>query len=144
MSASHADHAPGADHVPHVLPLRVYFGVFAMLIVFTGITVAVSYVDLGHAANLFIALLVASAKALMVASIFMHLAFDKKFNAVIAASALIFLVIFVTFTMYDTNWRGLGGRVLQDKPADVTNPFGVTKAEEEIRKKYGSPQDAAQ
>jgi cytochrome c oxidase subunit 4 len=132
---AHGHAAPGGDHVPHVLPLKAYFGVFAALLVFTGITVGVSYLDLGSA-NLFIALLVATMKALMVGLIFMHLAFDKKFNAVVFSSAVIFLGIFISLTMFDTNWRHLGGRTSGERPADVNMPFGGTESEAAMRAKY--------
>jgi cytochrome c oxidase subunit 4 len=136
MSDNHGHgHAEGGDHVPHVLSLRWYFGVFAALIVFTAITVGVSYIDLGRA-NLFIAMLVATCKALMVAAIFMHLAFDKKFNTVIFLSSVIFLAIFIAFTMFDTNNRGLGGRLSGDRPAVVAEPWSGTRAEAETKAKW--------
>lgn len=116
-------HAQPKDHVPHVLPLKWYFGVFSMLLVFTVITVAVSYVDLGDAMNLFIALVVATCKAAMVSLVFMHLLWDSKFNAVVFLSALIFLAIFITFTMFDTNARGKLDRVEGDRPAVFSQPF---------------------
>jgi len=125
---AHGHHGErGADHVPHVLPLKTYFGVFAALMVFTVLTVAVSYVDLGSA-NLFIALFVATCKAVMVAAIFMHLAFDKKFNSLIFIFSVLFLAIFIIFTMFDTNYRGLADRLSANRPADITQPFaGATK-----------------
>lgn len=121
--------AHSQDHQPHVLPLKWYFGVFAALIVFTGITVAVSYVDLGEAVNLFIALAVATCKAAMVALVFMHLLWDSKFNAVVFVSSLIFLAIFIAFTMFDTETRGRLDRVEGDRPAVFSEPFdGATPA----------------
>lgn len=129
MSDNHGHgHAAGGDHVPHVLSLKWYFGVFAALIVFTAITVGVSYIDLGRA-NLFIAMLVATCKALMVAAIFMHLAFDKKFNTLIFLFSVIFLAVFIVFTMFDTSNRGLAGRLSADKPAIVAEPWTGTKGE---------------
>lgn len=131
--ATDAHHA-APDHVPHVLPLKVYFGVFAMLIVFTVITVAVSYVDLGTTINLVVALLVAATKALMVATIFMHLAFDKKFNAIIISSSVLFLIVLVGITMSDTETRGrFGGPtfVSGDRPVDPAQPFGPNARQSE-------------
>lgn len=127
----------GADHHPHVLPLSVYLGVFATLIVFTVITVAVSRIDLGPA-NLVVALVVATMKAMMVAFVFMHLAFDKKFNTLVFASALIFLAIFIGFTLFDTGWRNLGGRTSGDSPVSLANPFEKdgTKSAAALRAKY--------
>lgn len=125
-SDTHGHGAPGGEHVPHVLPLKVYLGVFAMLLVFTGLTYAVSYVDLGRTVNLVVALAVAACKASMVGLIFMHLAFDKKFNGLIFLSSILFLVVLIGLTMEDTERRGKAGGhmfVEGDKPANVASPF---------------------
>lgn len=129
-----------ADHVPHVLPLKVYFGVFAALIVFTFLTVAVSYFDFG-AANLLVALLIASAKAMMVMTIFMHLAFDKKFNAIVFSMSFLFLLIFVGITMQDTDTRGrFGGptAISGERAVNPAQPFGpgATKSEQALIKEW--------
>jgi caa(3)-type oxidase subunit IV len=56
-----------------------YVAVGIALLVFTGITVALSYVDFGtRKANIGIAMLVATLKAGLVAAIFMHLAAEKR------------------------------------------------------------------
>lgn len=135
MSDNHGHGAPGGDHVPHVLDLKWYFGVFAMLIVFTVITVGVSYIDLGRA-NLFIAMLVATCKAVMVAAIFMHLAFDKKFNAVIFGFSVLFLAVFIIFTMFDTSNRNVAGRVSADRPAKIDEPFAGTRHEAAVKAQW--------
>jgi cytochrome c oxidase subunit 4 len=59
--------------------VRGYLMVGALLLAFTAITVALSYVDFGaRKANIGIAMLVATLKAGMVAAIFMHLAAEKR------------------------------------------------------------------
>jgi len=136
----HADAHGPPDHHPHVLPLSTYFGVFGTLVVLTGITVGVSYIDLG-AANLFIALAVATVKAMCVALIFMHLLFDKKFNAIVFSSSLLFLAIFIGFTMSDTSYRGLDGRSAADGPADIKDPFAKTRSQAALEKMYAKPSD---
>ena len=51
----------------------------ALLLAFTGITVALSYVHFGtQKANIAVAMLVATLKAGLVAAIFMHLAAEKR------------------------------------------------------------------
>jgi cytochrome c oxidase subunit 4 len=51
----------------------------ALLLAFTGITVALSYVHFGtQKANIAVAMLVATLKASLVAAIFMHLAAEKR------------------------------------------------------------------
>jgi cytochrome c oxidase subunit 4 len=90
----------------HVLPVRVYVGVWLALLVFTGITVGVSYFDFGSL-NLVVAMLVATMKASMVALIFMHLWWDEKFNLVLFVATLLFVSIFFGFTSMDLFTRGL-------------------------------------
>ncbi len=120
MHTENASH--GADHVPHVVPLKVYFGVWAALLAFTGVTVAVSYVDFG-AWNLVIALLVATAKASLVALIFMHLYYDEKFNSIVLVTSLVFLAILIQFTRFDTFARGQAEQIEADRPAKISAPF---------------------
>lgn len=76
---SPADHET-EEHAHHVSKhVKAYLKVGALLIVFTAITVALSYVDLGTAKmNIAVAMLVATFKAGLVAAIFMHLASEKK------------------------------------------------------------------
>ena len=118
----------GADHVPHVLPLKTYFATFGTLLVLTVVTVAASRFDFG-AANLFIALAIALIKATVVAAIFMHLKWDLRFHAIALGSSLVFLGIFVTFTMFDTNYRGQADGVESQRAYDVKRPFLGTRAE---------------
>ncbi len=129
MSDAHADHAShehgGPDHVPHVSPLSVYMKTFATLMVLTVITVGVSYVNLGTTANLIIAVIIATIKATIVAAFFMHLAHDNKFHTIIFASGLVFLAVFVTFTMFDTSWRGKAESVEHDRPKNSMDPWAA-------------------
>jgi cytochrome c oxidase subunit 4 len=92
------------DHI-HITPVKTYLAVASALIVMTAITVAVSFIDLG-ALNILAALAIASVKALLVAFFFMHIFWDNKLYLVIFSSALLFLTIFLTLTMFDTTTRG--------------------------------------
>lgn len=104
-------HAAGAngEHVPHILPLKIYFGVWAALLIGTVLTVAVSYFDFGQF-NIIIALLIAIVKAGLVATFFMHLKYDDKLNAVVFGGSLVFVFIFFFLTFGDTRTRGLVDR----------------------------------
>lgn len=141
---SHAEeHGHAKDHVPHVLPLKTYLMTWGALMVLTVITVAVSYVDFGSdAINLFVALAVAATKAAIVALVFMHLLYDNKLNTVIFLSGLVFLAIFISFTMFDTETRGVNEAGGLDRPADMTNPFAGTKGEMEMRAQWASSSPA--
>lgn len=112
-SNSHGSSAHGAgdshDHghgdEPHVLPLKVYFGVWAALVLLTVITVAVSRFDFGSA-NTVIAMLVATVKGSLVALFFMHLFYDNKLNLIILVASLVFVSIFFTPVLIDLGSRG--------------------------------------
>jgi caa(3)-type oxidase subunit IV len=59
--------------------VRGYLMVGAILLTFTAVTVALSYVNFGtQKANIAVAMLVATLKAGLVAAIFMHLAAEKR------------------------------------------------------------------
>ena len=77
VSPDPSEHEEYAHNVQkHV---KGYLLVGAMLLAFTAITVALSYVDFGtRKANIGVAMLVATLKAGLVAAIFMHLAAEKR------------------------------------------------------------------
>lgn len=89
----------------HILPLSTYLIIGSILLGLTIITVIVAQFDFGRW-NIFIALAIASCKAILVALYFMHLKYDNKIYMVIFVSSIAFLAIFITFTMMDTLYRG--------------------------------------
>lgn len=89
----------------HILPLKVYLGVATALLVFTVITVVAAQFHFGEY-NLLIAMIIAAIKATMVALYFMHLKYDNKIYALVFVGSLLFLAVFVIFTMFDTLRRG--------------------------------------
>jgi cytochrome c oxidase subunit 4 len=89
----------------HILPLSVYYTIAGILFVLTAITVAVSFYDFGSL-NLLVALTIAVIKGSLVALYFMHLKYDNKLYGTILILSLIFLAIFIGFTMLDTMYRG--------------------------------------
>src|ERR1700754_198835 len=102
--ATHAHKDDGAVHA-HIASSTFYIGVFLALIALTVLTVAQSYVDLGSL-NLLVVILIATTKASLVVSFFMHLRYDNKFNALIFISCLFFIGVFFAYTMNDTERRG--------------------------------------
>ena len=107
----HAAHNPAAtDDVPideheahvHVVPPWILLGVFGVLIVLTFATVAVTWIDLGRTANVWIALTIASVKAALVALYFMHLRWDSPFNSVILIAAMFFVALLIGIIVLDT------------------------------------------
>lgn len=128
MSDAHSHAHGGPDHVPHVTPLPTYLKTFGALMVLTVITVGASYVDLGTSVNLAIAIFIATIKATVVATFFMHLLHDSKFNAMALISSVVFLGIFVGFTMLDTTARGQYDKEQKERVPNVADPFAAPTA----------------
>jgi cytochrome c oxidase subunit 4 len=97
MSERSAHHRVG-----HVVPLRLLFGVLAILLVMTYVTVAASWLHFGRF-NLWIALGIAVFKASLVLLFFMHLKYDKPFNAVVVIVSLGLLMLFIVAVLDDTS-----------------------------------------
>ena len=98
---AHAEH-----HEHHIVPLKILYGVFGGLVVLTVLTVLTArFVDLG-AFNLPLALVIAGGKALLVVTFFMALKWDNRVNLLIFMLGLVFVVVFLTFTLFDTAFRG--------------------------------------
>jgi cytochrome c oxidase subunit 4 len=89
----------------HATPVSHYLIVGFLLLCLTATTVAISFVDLGSW-NVVVALTIASVKAVLVLLFFMHLYHDSKIYLLIFLLSVIFLTIFITFTMFDTLRRG--------------------------------------
>lgn len=100
-TASHdSSHDDGAIHA-HALPLKVLLGVYGILVVFTILTVAVAYMELGKL-NIWVAMIIAVLKASFVVLYFMHLRYDNLFNGLVLITALLFVALFIAVTMMDT------------------------------------------
>lgn len=99
------DHAHGHDDhgLAHTMPLPLLFGVLGALLALTVATVAVTSIDLGAQGNLIVAMIIATVKAALVCVFFMHLLWDKKFNALLFLTSVLLLILFLSLT---TNDRG--------------------------------------
>jgi cytochrome c oxidase subunit 4 len=119
MASDHS-HAANPAHVDdgsvhaHLSSAQFYWGIFGALVILTLLTVRVSYYDFGSA-NIIIALLVATAKASLVAAFFMHLRHDNLFNTLAFLAAFLFLAIFILLTYDDLGRRG-----------EIDNDYGGT------------------
>ncbi len=83
----HPDHHHIQKHV------RSYLIVGGLLLVFTGITVGLAYVDFGsETGNIVVAMIVATIKALLVALVFMHLMAEKLHVYRILALTIFFVL----------------------------------------------------
>lgn len=88
----------------HVSPISLYNKIIGILFVLTGLTYAVSYMDLG-AASLTVAMIVALVKASLVIAYFMHLKYDDRYHLFVFAGTILFVGIFFGFTMFDMDAR---------------------------------------
>ncbi len=92
---------PDSAWQPHVISLKALVGTALVLFALTGVTVAVAQIDLGSL-SIAVAMAIASIKATLVALVFMHLKFDRKFNALVLAGGIFFTALFIGFVVFDT------------------------------------------
>ncbi len=88
----------------HIFSYKVIVIIWLVLVVLTGVTISVSYVDLG-AFNIWVALGIASTKSALVISFFMHMKYERPIFKLCLLVALCILAIFVGFTFFDVLYR---------------------------------------
>jgi cytochrome c oxidase subunit IV len=88
----------------HVMGYGKLLTIIAALLFLTGVTVAVSYVNLGFF-NVPIALLIATTKSSLVLLFFMHLKYEGTAIKVSFLSTIAFLCIMISFTFWDVAFR---------------------------------------
>ena len=99
-----ADH--GNDQ-HHVVPLKIYYGIFGILMVLTGVTVGMAYVDLGRL-NTVAALAIACFKALIVVLYFMHVKYSTRLIKLTVLAGLYWMGIIFVLTLSDYLTRAWG------------------------------------
>jgi cytochrome c oxidase subunit 4 len=102
---AHGDHAHGDhahDHgLAHTTPVSLLFTILGLLLALTIATVAVTAIDLGAQGNLVVAMVIATVKAALVCTFFMHLLWDKKFNTILFLTSVLFLILFLSMATTD-------------------------------------------
>jgi cytochrome c oxidase subunit 4 len=88
----------------HVLSFTQLGMVLALLLVLTGVTVGVSYVDLGFL-NVPIALAIACTKVTFVLLFFMHLKYEGRVINISFISTVFVLFILIGLTFFDVAFR---------------------------------------
>lgn len=109
-------HAQGATHgyghegehgVGHIVSPKILFATGAALLVLTVITVMAAKIDFSqldlNELNIFVALAIAVVKASLVCMFFMHLRWDRPFNAFVLVASLSLVALFIGFAMTDTS-----------------------------------------
>ena len=89
----------------HVVPVRTYFAIFATLLVLTGVTTAVAFLDL-RAFSVAVALAIAIFKATLVVLYFMHMRYSSRLVPLSIVAAIFFFLILVVLTLSDYETRG--------------------------------------
>jgi cytochrome c oxidase subunit 4 len=84
----------------HVVPKKLYILVFAALIMFTGLTTGVAFVNLGKW-NTVVALAIAVCKASLVVLFFMHLRWSSGLMRMVLLAAFVWFAILITLTLSD-------------------------------------------
>ena len=98
----HSHHPEAHDHgLAHTTPVALLFGILGALLVLTIATVAVTSIDLGAQGNLIVAMAIATVKAALVCTFFMHLLWDKKFNTILFLTSVLFLILFLSMATTD-------------------------------------------
>ena len=97
-----------SEHSEHVVPLKTNVAVWLALLVLTGVTTGVAFVDLGPL-NTIVALVIATCKASIVVLIFMQVKYtsEKMTKAVLAfAIAWLILLLFLSLIDYSSRFAG--------------------------------------
>jgi cytochrome c oxidase subunit 4 len=90
----------------HVSPKSTYYAIFGALMVLTGVTVAVAFINLG-VFNFPVALGIAITKATLVILFFMHVKYSSRLTKLFVGMAFLFLAILFGLTLTDYMSRGL-------------------------------------
>jgi cytochrome c oxidase subunit 4 len=95
---------PGAEHV---VPVRVYLTIFAILMALTAVTVSVSFLDLGPY-NTVVAIVIAVTKMMLVILYFMHVRYSSRLTWAVVAGGFFWLALLLLLTLGDYLTRGTG------------------------------------
>src|SRR5271154_5465394 len=89
----------------HIVPVKTSVGVFLVLMVLTGLTTGVAFIDL-HAWNTPVALAIAVVKMVLVVLFFMHVKYSPALTKMVIVAGFFFLALLVAFTLADELTRG--------------------------------------
>lgn len=91
------------EHV-HIVPYKTFLIVWTVLLVLTGITVAVAQFDLGPL-NIWVALGIATLKSGLVVAFFMHMKYEHWLFKISLIATLAILAIFIGLNFFDVLYR---------------------------------------
>jgi cytochrome c oxidase subunit 4 len=94
-----------SEHSQHIVPARLYWLIFIILIIATFLTAWIATIDLGPF-NTVVALTIATCKASLVALIFMHVKYtSEKMTKAILISAVFWLILLLVLSLIDYSSR---------------------------------------
>lgn len=88
----------------HIVPVKVYLGVFVALLTLTALTTGVAYIDLGPI-NTVAALAIAVTKMLLVVLFFMHVKYSSGLTRIVILAGFFWLAILIALTLSDVFTR---------------------------------------
>lgn len=95
-------HLPGDPEEHHIVSFKFNIGIWLGLILLTVMTVLVSVMGISLVAfSVVTALLIATAKAVVVANYFMHLKYDNKVLKILFGVTMLLFIVFIGFTAID-------------------------------------------
>jgi cytochrome c oxidase subunit IV len=104
---THSPEAPPHHGVGHVVSPKILIATALGLLVLTALTVTSAKIDFSqldlNELNITIALAIAVIKASLVCLFFMHLRWDRPFNAFVLVTALSLVGLFIWFAMTDSS-----------------------------------------
>jgi cytochrome c oxidase subunit 4 len=101
------EHQEHDEHAHHIVGPVVYVVILFSLLVFTGLTVWASFVDLGFW-NPIIALAIATTKATLVVLFFMHVKYSTKLTKLTVVAGIFMFLTLVSLTLADYISRAWG------------------------------------
>jgi cytochrome c oxidase subunit 4 len=94
----------------HILPKKIYYTIFGVLMLCTYLTVQIAFLDLGPL-NTIAALAIAVFKATLVVLFFMHVKYSPRLTWAVVIGSLFWLAILFALTLGDyltRAWRTFG------------------------------------
>ena len=101
--SDHTEHSPPSEHIDSI---KTYALIWIALLILTGVTTAVAYVDLGNF-SIIVALMIAFFKTMLVALYFMHVRHSTRLTRLVVVGGLLWIGILLALTMADVvtrNW----------------------------------------
>ncbi|HEX4309798.1 MAG TPA: cytochrome C oxidase subunit IV family protein [Acidobacteriaceae bacterium] len=96
------------QHEEHIVTPKVYLVIGGTLLIFTGLTVAASLVDLPGDLNAVVALAIACVKMTLVVLFFMHVKYSSKLTRLTVAAGFLTFAAMIMMTMTDYISRAWG------------------------------------